>query len=562
MAQAVAAAGVRRDAAYLVLISLCALLVGVPLLQGKLTSGHDAGEYNVRLAEFERVFRDGDLFPRWAPDVDFGYGSPIFVFLPPLVYYLALIPRVLGADPINALNITGLCLIILSGAGMYLFARTLYTGEGALLAGLAYLCAPFFLVTLYVRHAFTDFAALALLPFCFWSLLRLLRPGGRVYFTLGAISTALLVLSSYSLALITLPALILFVVLSTILSGRLHALAPVFLAPVLGMLISAAAWLPAIVERGMVHSERLLQGENYFYANHFVYLSQLLFSPWGYGVSVAGLADGFSFAVGFAPLLLVALGLLAAWQSPSRALVLAMLAVWVFACLMCLDTARPLWDALSVLQYLQFPWRYLALAAFAFSALAGAATYLARTAPTRLGVAVMGALLLLSEQLPHARPEQLYSASASEFSPVVIAARNLLATDADEYQPVQVRQAPTKPAVTKLEPLEPSLTVQEASIQSEKYQWRLDAQAETRARINVFAYPMWRAYVDGSATAIDSEPNSGLMLVTLPAGEHVLMLRVEETGDQLLGKWLSLLGVLACVTTMLSGLIDPLWRRW
>ena len=174
----------------------------------------------------------------------------------------------------------------------------------------------------------------------------------------------------------------------------------------------------------------------------------------------------------------------------------------------------------------------------------------------------MGALLLLSEQLPHARPEQLYSASASEFSPVVIAARNLLATDADEYQPVQVRQAPTKPAVTKLEPLEPSLTVQEASIQSEKYQWRLDAQAETRARINVFAYPMWRAYMDGSATAIDSEPNSGLMLVTLPAGEHVLMLRVEETGDQLLGKWLSLLGVLACVTTMLSGLIDPLWRRW
>src|SRR5437588_11810774 len=100
------------------LVVLCALLVGMPLLQGKLTSGHDAGEYSVRLAEFERVFRDGDLFPRWAPDVDFGYGSPIFVFLPPLVYYLALIPRLLGANLINALNMTGLSLLIESGAGM------------------------------------------------------------------------------------------------------------------------------------------------------------------------------------------------------------------------------------------------------------------------------------------------------------------------------------------------------------------------------------------------------------------------------------------------------------
>lgn len=138
----------RRDLSYAVLLACVVLAVGWPLLQGKLTSGHDAGEYSVRLAEFERALRDGILLPRWAPDVDFGYGSPIFVFLPPLIYYLAAVPGLFGADLISALNLARLLIIAASALGMYLLARELYGPEGGLLSAIAYLLAPAYLVTL------------------------------------------------------------------------------------------------------------------------------------------------------------------------------------------------------------------------------------------------------------------------------------------------------------------------------------------------------------------------------------------------------------------------------
>lgn len=46
------------------------------------------------------------------------------------------------------------------------------------------------------------------------------------------------------------------------------------------------------------------------------------------------------------------------------------------------------------------------------------------------------------EGLPHAHPQELYAVAADEFTPQSIARRSLRATDADEYQPVQVSKAP------------------------------------------------------------------------------------------------------------------------
>ena len=48
---------------------------------------------------------------------------------------------------------------------------------------------------------------------------------------------------------------------------------------------------------------RAVEGSG-LYANHFVYLHQLFYSPWGYGLSVPGPNDGMSFALGWSHLLL------------------------------------------------------------------------------------------------------------------------------------------------------------------------------------------------------------------------------------------------------------------
>src|SRR5204863_347673 len=72
-----------------------------------------------------------------------------------------------------------------------------------------------------------------------------------------------------------------------------------------------------LLQRSHVKMERLL--EDYLnYGNHFVYWSQLAWSKWGFGLSVAGPGDTMSFTLGIVhlALALVALVLLARRRSP------------------------------------------------------------------------------------------------------------------------------------------------------------------------------------------------------------------------------------------------------
>jgi hypothetical protein len=547
----------RRDLLYITLIAGVVLAVGWPLLQGKLTSGHDAGEYSVRLAEFERALRDGNLLPRWAPDVDFGYGSPLFIFLPPLIYYLAGIPGLLGADLISALNLAGLTIIAASGLGMYLLAREFYGPEGGLLSAIAYLLAPAYLVTLYVRHAFTGFSALAVLPFCFWAMLRLVARPSRPAFIASVVSVGLLLLASYSVSLIALPVLCLWPLYAlTVVRARFSAVLALG-AIVGGGVLTAFAWLPTLLERPFVHAERLLQGELYSYANHFVYPLQLLLSPWGYGISQPGPNDGFSFELGPVHLALALLGLLwlvrarATAGGPIRAFALWMAVALTYACLMSIDAARPIWDGLSILQYLQFPWRFLILAAFALSALAGLAA--ANLAPGRrlpVLIAAAGVALLMVEGLPHARPQELYAIAADEFTPQNIARRSLPATDADEYQPVQVARAPDREMPQGIQVLSGTAAIRSERKLAQQLTWSVDSSTTSRVRIAVFFYPGWQAYSDATPLVLESERETGLILTAVPAGTHELVLRFEDSPQRSAAKLVSMLGLVVAAMAL------------
>src|SRR5258708_34242921 len=51
--------------------------------------GHDASVHLNWLEQFPKLFRDGNLYPRWMPDSFWHFGSPAFYFYPPLTYWCA-----------------------------------------------------------------------------------------------------------------------------------------------------------------------------------------------------------------------------------------------------------------------------------------------------------------------------------------------------------------------------------------------------------------------------------------------------------------------------------------
>lgn len=135
---------------------------------------------------------------------------------------------------------------------------------------------------------------------------------------------------------------------------------------VLGLGLSAFYFFPLLLEK---HWVRLGNEILISHRGHWPTLKQLIYSPWGYGGSMPGTDDGMSMQVGLS--ILVAVGLssiLLAWKiwqrtaAKGRDLVLPLVQCLTFFTIffLMLDMSAPVWEVVTPLQFLQYPWRLLA----------------------------------------------------------------------------------------------------------------------------------------------------------------------------------------------------------
>ncbi|HRJ45663.1 MAG TPA: hypothetical protein PL105_27420, partial [Caldilineaceae bacterium] len=62
----------------------------------------DAQIHLFRTVEWDYLWRNGILFPTWAPNLAFGYGYPLFNFAPPLPYIFIDLWHLLGLSLTSA----------------------------------------------------------------------------------------------------------------------------------------------------------------------------------------------------------------------------------------------------------------------------------------------------------------------------------------------------------------------------------------------------------------------------------------------------------------------------
>ena len=165
---------------------------------------HD-GEYHlIRFWQFDRNIRGGNLFPRWAPDLDYGFGVPIFSFFYPFPNYPAEFFHLLGSSFISSFKLSLAVAFILSGVFFYLWLRDIFGSWPALVAAAFYLFAPYHFLDVYVRGSIGEVWALVWLPAVLWAL-------EKKSFVLIALFFSLLILSHNILALIFTPSLLTYI---------------------------------------------------------------------------------------------------------------------------------------------------------------------------------------------------------------------------------------------------------------------------------------------------------------------------------------------------------------
>ncbi|HEX2323852.1 MAG TPA: 6-pyruvoyl-tetrahydropterin synthase-related protein, partial [Chloroflexota bacterium] len=221
----------------------------------------DGPNHADRVGLFDALLRrDGaSLYPRWWPDLSLGYGYPLLTFYSPGVYYLAEAAHVLGASTHRALPLVAFGTVLLGTSGAFTLGAVSFRSPlAALVLATVYAGAPYpFVTNLYNRSAFPEAMGLAVLP---WLLvagtLAVQRPGARTALALALCLAALVLLHNLS-ALVGAAVLALWAgatLLDTPPAGRRDGWRGAAGGAVLGLALCAFFWVPAIFERGAVHT--------------------------------------------------------------------------------------------------------------------------------------------------------------------------------------------------------------------------------------------------------------------------------------------------------------------
>ncbi|HEX6894262.1 MAG TPA: glycosyltransferase family 39 protein, partial [Bryobacteraceae bacterium] len=524
-----------------------ALPVSISVMTTRLPDGHDALEYFPRLEEFHENIAHGNLFPRWAPDLSRGTGQPFFEFNPPVIYYMAEIWHLAGFDFLTAVNLATAVLVLASGLSMFLLGRLYFGVRGGWLGAAAYLYAPYFSLDLYVRSALAEFAAFPFFPLALYGFGGYARTGKRAYLLTGAVAYAGVMWSHNAAALLFTPLLIGFIAFTSWTARSWSTLRGQAFGFLLGLGLGACVWVPSLIDRQYVGVGRLLEG-SLRYTNHFVYLHQLFDSPWGFGLSVPGDKDGMSFGLGWSHLLIAAgtwILIVCLRRHADRVWMLFFTAAVAVLSALMLENAVWLWDRVSLLQYVEFPWRLLGPVSVCLALLVAPLGPVLASLRRWGMVGFAGVLaLLIVPNVSHYQPKGFRDLDLSFWTPQQIATRGIEVTTAAEYVPRWVKVWPAyDPRPARI--LNGDVVVQEVRRAPTSWSVHIQTKSGGTAEMPISWFPGWEVRVDGKIVETQPADPTGLIRFQVPAGDHVLQAAWTRTPARWLGDGLTLLSLVA-----------------
>jgi hypothetical protein len=519
--------------------------------------GHDARHSVYFLQMFDLSMRDGAWYPRWATDMVFGYGYPLWLILAPLPFFIGEAFHLIGFDFVSAVKMVDGLALFFSSLTMYLYASRVLNKNAALVAAVAYAYVPYHLVDLYVRSAQAELVSFVFPPLVLWAYHQLAVTRQTRYIPLAALAYACLVLAHISMAVIFTPIIGLYLIL-LFYSARsdhshwrfaLEGLGAIALA--LGL--AAVFLLPVLAEQKYLTSDPLIGGF-FNYRKHFVSASQLLSPFWGYGYAGENGNDQFSLQLGLMPVLFAGIGLWA-WKSVDRTIRWHMVffALVVAAMVLAmLPVSAGLWEPFAaVVAFVQFPWRLLIVAGLALAFLCGAAVYSLGDGERDFIPALVIALMLVVAGYKYTEPQHTEAVfnyqTQMEFE---VKDRELLG-DTIWMTGERPQDSPLVEQYLRGEPLQKAIALDDgATVEMLRHggqsdQVRVQAASPVRVMFYTRYFPGWVGTVDAKTQPLEPYGEQGLILVNVPAGSHIVSIRYEGTTVQQAGAAVSGLCLLA-----------------
>lgn len=521
---------------------------------------------------------DHPLWPRYSSGLVYGYGAPLFNYFPPLSYFPASWLHGLGFSFVGAWLLSMVMYTLLGALGMFLLGR-LWTGSdlGAWMAALAYVYAPFLLFDSLTRGASPELSALAALPFVMLGFTQLAWYGRRRDLVLALASFALFIplhtlITLHGTALLAL--FCLFLVWRG--SDRRAVFLRLTLAGLLGLVITAFYWLPALLEADAVKlgliSEQL---DHIDVKKHLRSLGEIIAPP--HRADPTQQNQAIPISLGWPQLIVSAIGLLLSCRWTYRSFRPLLLVIWIIALfLVFMNTPHSafLWETIPLIGFTQFPWRLLGLASLLMALASGAGAVMIASATPQgksraLLVGSIAAVMLL-----YALPwtyrdyhDDLRADDIRDLQGFERAGGQLALSSYAEYLPVDTDAGQLDPGrlaqrfsmVRAIPRLLSSGTLEVLSGQWEGTAASLRiVSAEAQTLVFDWLYlPGWRADIDGRAVEVFPSAPAGLVALDAPAGEFDLRIALDATTTQAAAQLLSVLGLFAFAALLIAWRLLP-----
>lgn len=507
---------------------------------------HD-GEYHIeRTFNYVTAWKEGVLLPSWAQYYNDGFGSPIFVFLFPVAYWITSFINLLGISLVPTLKLSFIIFQFIAALSAYLWLRNgvRFSRLASYVGAMAFVYAPYSLVQVFARGTLREFAATALFPLILL-LLNKLRDDTSIRYAgiLGLFGGLFLLTDGITAVVFSFFIICYGFYLLFSRSNKLRFVTSTGLAGLVAILISGYIYLPFAFE-----SSYLRESTAGLYKDHFVYFLQFFDPRWGFGFSMAGPSDSLSFQLGvvlclsvFSVLMLhfkkkIALD----WHSKT---LLLLLGLYVFLTWHNPITIK-LWEFLPFIQAIQLPWRFLAPIS-----LLGA--YFTAMVIQHLNLSgkrwfAIFYLLMLLFSFKYLRTNQILVFNESK-----LYTNTDDATAFHEFIPRWRVTTSEFSGFDRIEAVSTLVDISNVKWRSHNISFDTYADEPSIIRINTLYFPGWTATIDNQNAPIQittqkkNEPRdiTGLMSISVPEGSHHIEVFFSNTPPRSIGKYISFIGI-------------------
>lgn len=534
-------AEISRRNIFVILIVIIAFLYLIPLLNTQFYVSHDGEAHVARFAAYAKAFSSGQVIPRWASDLNSGYGTPLFIFFYPLPGYIASFLHLFGFEFEMVFKIILFSSFTFAPIFLFLWLKTKVRYEVAFVASAIYLVLPYRFLDTYVRGDIAEMVSFVFIPLIFLFIDKVQKEKKIIPAVIGGFFYSLFILSHNGIAVIFTPVFFAYALIIAKDRREFFLSLVVFIT---GITLSSFFWIPAMLEAKYVFSKLFIEG---LYKENFIPFWNLFYSPWGFGPDV-NVSGGQSPQIGILYTIVPFLALFLLRKMKKKKEIIFWLLVFFFSTFMTTQQSAFIWERIPVIKLLGYPWRFVALSGLASCIVI---FYVLQLFKNKVLLYFLLGLFLVSS-LPFVKVNK-YIDKDDEF---YYSYRGT--TDYHRRtSPIWTETDFWKKAESQFEIISGEGMLENIRRVSVEHSVTVQAKSQIAVVDNTVYFPGWRAEVDGIKVPIEfQDPNHrGLITFSISKGKHNIKVSFGESPVRLFSDMISLFGVLLIVFLLVS-------RKW